>query len=229
MKMKHKSQIDVIGRASLAIENSLSTAEIQAAVADYGYPAEKLLEARALVDATQAAVDGRVNAKADRVDAAQDFNQALAAAHEAYRKLAKTARVMCDKATLSALGLVGPEPRTTGGFLKAASTLFENAADAPVLAQYGYDAAQLAAGRAAVVALQAAGQRSDAARGAALAATAQQREALKSLRVWLARYIAIAKLALRENPQRLEALGVLVRSGKTAAQRAAIRARRKSK
>lgn len=227
--MKHKSQTDVISRADLAIENSLSNAEIQAAVAACGYPAEKLVEARAQVEAAQAAVSERASALGKRIDATQEFHQALAAAQEAYRKLAKTARVMCDKPTLSALGLTGREPRTIGAFLKAAFTLFDNAADAPILAQYGYDAAQLAAGRAAVVALQAAGQRSDAARGAALAATARQREALKGLRAWLARYIAIAKVALRENPQRLESLGILVRSSKTAAQRAAIRARRKSK
>ncbi|MGC1378668.1 MAG: hypothetical protein WA821_20725, partial [Anaerolineales bacterium] len=158
--MKHKSQTEVISRASLAVDNSLSSAEIQAAVAAYGYPAEKLIEARAQVEATQAAVSAQSFAKGKRIDTTQDFHQALAAAREAYRKLAKTARVVCDKPTLSALGLTGREPRTTGGFLKAASTLFENAAGVPVLAQYGYDAAQLAAGRAAIVALQAAGQRS---------------------------------------------------------------------
>ena len=49
-------------------------------------------------------------------------------------------------------------------------------------------------------------------KGEAQAATKARDAAIDELQDWLSDYLAIAKVALEDNPQLLEGLGVLVRS-----------------
>ena len=60
-----------------------------------------------------------------------------------------------------------------------------------------------------------------AAMGAAPQATREQKAALTAQSEWLARYLKIAKVALRDKPQLFEKLGGVARSSRTAAQREA--------
>lgn len=94
------------------------------------------------------------------------LTEAEAAARDAYQALAKVARAIFvdDKARLTALGLTGTAPKTTAGFLAAAMALFDNAAAAPSLADYGYDAGRLDTERAKIVAFDLANQAQEAAK-----------------------------------------------------------------
>ncbi len=56
-------------------------------------------------------------------------------------------------------------------------------------------------------------------KGAAQQATRDQDTAIKAMNAWLAQYIKIAKVALRDKKQLLEKIGVTARTTKTAAQR----------
>jgi hypothetical protein len=157
-----------------------------------------------------------------QLQATAAFAQANEIAREAYQALAKLARASCDKPTLTVLGLVGPEPRATGEFLKAAFHLFDAAPQVPALNErFGYNAEKLAAERAKISALQTADQEQGSLMGAAQKATQIQQAAFEALEDWLAEYLKIAKVALREDPQQLEKIGVVARTAKTAAQRAA--------
>jgi len=126
-----------------------------------------------------------------------------------------------DKARLTALGLTGAAPRATAGFLASAVSLFDNAAGAPTLAEYGYDAERLESERAKIAAFNLSNQRQEAAKGAAQQASREQDMALTSLEAWRAQYIKIARVALRSKSQLLEKIGVPARTSQTAAQRAA--------
>lgn len=212
--MQNSTKADVLTQAALAINNSLNDSGIRDLVAGYGYSVEKLNEGRALLAAAQAASNEQVAAAGAQQQATVAFQQAEIAARDAYQALAKVARATLDKASLTMLGLSGRAPQSTSSFLTAAFTLFDNAAQVPLLANYGYDAAKLSAGRGLISALQAADQAQEVAKGAAQKATGSQREALKALSGWLAQYIKIAKVALRTDPQQLEKLGVMVRISK---------------
>jgi hypothetical protein len=126
-----------------------------------------------------------------------------------------------DKAQLSALGLPGTMPLNTAGFLAAAYTLFDNARTLPALADYGYDSPKLQSERLKIAAYDTANQQQEAAKGAAQQATREQDAALQALNDWTAQYLKIAKVALSGKPQLLEKIGVVARTSKTAAQRAA--------
>jgi len=222
MPTKSPSSIaERLNAAQMAVANSLAEAEIQSLVAGYGYPAGKLNEGKTLYEAALTAVNAQKSAAGAQQQATQELNQAEKSARDAYQSLAKVARAVFKEEAprLTTLGLTGTVPLSTAGFLAAAAVLFDNAAGAPSLADYGYDAARLAAERAKIAAFAAADQRQEAAKGAAQQAGREQVAALASLDAWRAQYLKIARVALREKPQLLEKIGVAARTSKTSAQR----------
>ncbi len=137
----HHTIAQQLNAGQLAISNSLSDPEIQSLVAQFGYPADKLSEGKALYDAALAAVNAEKAAAGAQQEATRTLVQAETSAHDAYQALAKVARAVFgkDKAQLNALGLNGTMPKDTAGFLASAYTLFDNARTLPALADYGYD------------------------------------------------------------------------------------------
>ena len=131
------------------------------------------------------------------------------------------ARATLDKDGLATLGLTGKEPRDTAGFIQAGYTLFDNAAESGLLAEFGYDAERIAAERAKIEAFDTANQAQEMAKGASQQAAQDQEAALAKMNEWVAQYLKIAKVALRGKKQLLEKIGVTARTSKTAAQRAA--------
>lgn len=142
-------------------------------------------------------------------------------ARDAYQAAAKVARATLDIDGLTKLGLAGKEPRGTAGFIQASYTLFDNAAETGLLAEFGYAGEMIASERAKITAFDQANQAQEAAKGAAQQATQDQDAALAMMNDWVAQYLKIAKVALRGKKQLLEKIGVAARTTKTAAQRAA--------
>jgi hypothetical protein len=211
-----------LNTAKVTIANSLAEPEIQSLVEDYGYSSGRLNEGMALYEAALAAVNAQKSAEGAQQQATQELKSAEKTARDAYQSLAKVARAIFknDKARLTAFGLKGTAPITTAGFLAAASVLFDNAAAAPSLPEFGYDAARMASERAKINAFDLANQKQEAAKGAAQQATREQVSALAALDAWNAQYLKIARVALRSKAQLLEKIGVAARTTKTAAQRA---------
>ncbi len=207
-----------LNASRLAVQNSLSDPEVLALVSAYGFTADKLNAGGALYAAALKAVDARQAAAGAQQDATASLQKAEAAAREAYQSLAKTARAVVDRGGLIRMGLSGIEPHATAAFLAAAYTLFDNAVALPILKEFGFDAARLAAGRSQVAAYDQANQKQEAAKGAAQQATRDQEAALEAMEAWTAQYLKIARVALHERPQLLEKLGVTARTGRTAAQ-----------
>lgn len=219
---KPKTSIaEQLNAAQLAVNNSLADAEIQALVSGFGYSRETLSGGGELYERAQAAVQAQKLAAGTQQDATQILQAAQKVAADAYQALAKVARAACDPPQLTTLGLSGKMPNDTAGFLAAAYTLFDNAARLGSLSGFGYTAEKLAAERGKITAYDESNQKQEAAKGAAQQATREQDAALAALNEWLAQYLKIAKVALREKPQLLEKLGVAARTSKTAAQRAA--------
>jgi predicted pyridoxine 5'-phosphate oxidase superfamily flavin-nucleotide-binding protein len=209
-----------LNAAQLAIVNSLADPEIKAAVAQYGYTTAKLNAGKRLYDTALAAVNAQKSGKGDQKTATADLKAKEKDARDAYQAAAKVARATLDKDGLAKLGL-SKEPRGTAGFIQAGYTLFDNAAESGLLAEFGYDADRLAAERAKIEAFDQANQAQEMAKGAAQQATQDQDAALAAMNDWVAQYLKIAKVALRGKKQLLEKIGVTARTTKTAAQRAA--------
>jgi len=222
-----------LNSAQVAISNSLADTGILKPLSEYGFTAVKIKEGQKLYEAARLAVNAHKTLSGEQQYKTSEVNKITKDAYVAYQSLAKVARAIWlkDKPRLAALGLKGKMPKTTAGFLNAAYTLFDNAAKGDIattsntaageLAEYGYTKTKLAAERGKIVGLDKMNQAQEAAKGAAQDAARNQQKALKALNEWMARFIKIAKVALRDQREYLEKLGVLARSGKTKAQRAA--------
>ena len=172
---------DQLNAARLAISNTLADDELLSLVAAYGYGAARLGEGQRLYDAAVAAVDARVAASGAARLATAQAHAAERRAWASYQALAQLARAVFqhEPARSTTLGLVGHTPRGTSGFLAAAGTLFDQAY------------------RAQVVAF-----------GAARRATSERRATLAALNRWVAQYLKIARIALRDQPTLIEKLGI---------------------
>ncbi|MGC1378891.1 MAG: hypothetical protein WA821_21850 [Anaerolineales bacterium] len=212
---------DLLSAAKLAIDTSLADAEIKALVAAYGYNDQKLAEGQKLFTAADAAVHAQGRAESAQLAASAALETAKAQAVKAYQDLAKIARATLDPTALPGLSLDRAMPQGVGAFRAAASQLFDNAASITSLAEYGYDAAKLAAESAKLTAFEDANRAQETAKTVAKAATAAQNDALTALNKWTAQYIKVARVALSGQSEMLGRLGVVSRAGPTAAQRAA--------
>jgi hypothetical protein len=205
----------------LTISNSIEDGEIQELVAEFGYSSEKLNAGMALYGAAQAAVNLQTAKSGAQQESTHSLTQAEAAARDAYQALAKVARAVFSKAQLATLGLTGIVPKDIAGFLTAAYTLFNNAVSLPELANYGYNTEKIQGELQKIQNLDSANQNQEMAKGAAQQATREQDAALQALNDWAGQYRQIAKVALRGKKQLLEKIGIVARTSKTAAQRAA--------
>ncbi|MRR51436.1 MAG: hypothetical protein EG825_11055 [Rhodocyclaceae bacterium] len=228
MASKSKKTIaEVLNLAQVAINNSLKDPYILKLVSEYGYTAIRLKQGQALLENAKQSVNLHAQLSGAQQDTTAKVTKVTKEAHAAYQALAKVSRAIWlrDRAMLETLGIKGAMPKTTAGFLQAAYTLFDNAqgnADSfKELAEYGYTKAKLAVERKKIEAYDSFNQLQEAAKGTAQDAAKAQLKAMSDLNDWMARYVKIAKVALRDRRQLLEKIGVLARSGKTKKQRGA--------
>ena len=211
--------------ASVALANA-AEAEILARISVYGFNLDRLTEGRGFQQRASEAVTRQVAAAGELRTATARLQRELGAAKAAYQGLARASRTAFKRSpdVLVTLGLVGAMPRTQASFITMSLALFDNAIGTPAVAEalgrYGYTAERLAAERAKIVALIEARRAQGAANGAAQQATADQNAALAALEDEMSALRTMAKVALRDQPQLLEKLGIVQRSSRTAAQRA---------
>jgi len=228
MPAKPKNSIaDRLNAAQVAISNSLADEEIKNLVGAYGYSAAKLNAGKALYTAAVDAANHATAASGAQQQATVVVESAGDIARDAFQALAKIARAALkdNPGQLTALTLDGPMPRTMASFLSNAKTMFENALNIPeiqtALAEFGYTAQKLQTECAKITNYDLANQAQELAKGAAQQATQLQDAALAEMDDWVACYLKVAKVALRDDSQLLEKIGILSRTSKTAAQRAA--------
>jgi hypothetical protein len=158
--------------------------------------------------------------------AAMAARKAAIGEYQSYSTLAK-GELKKDKESLAKLGLDKPMPRSEARFIEAGKTLFNNASSddgiKSVMAKYGYDDARLTVCKGKVLAYESANTAQIAAEGDSQNSTDEQTKVMKQLDEWVAQYTKAAKIALKDNKQLLEKLGIRVRSTKTKAQRQAPR------
>jgi hypothetical protein len=201
-------------QAEVVLNNSLVDTEIVETVSEFGYTEVRLREGLALYEATLAAVNAQKSARGDQKMSTAEMQTAYHTARSAYQSVAKVARATLDEGGLATLGLSGNMPRDVAGLILAGYTLFDNAAQSGLLADYGYDTARLAIERTKIEALNAAHQAQRCAKGDAQQATQDRDAALACLGEWLAQYLKIARVALADRKSLLEKLGVSARGGR---------------
>ena len=225
--MKNHSIASQTKQFETAINNALKNAAIKAAVLPYGFTVARLNAGKALLNAAVAAIDNATALTGEKEFSTANVQDAFQTAKGAYQDLAKVARAIFHNqpAHLTALSLDEAMPRTMDAFALSAHTLF-NAGEytdpiRDALEENGYDGGKLSSEGAKIAAFKDAREAQATCVGQAEQAKSEQRAALKALRDWSMAFRKIARVALKDTPQLLEALGILHRSVKTKAQRGA--------
>jgi phage gp46-like protein len=217
MDVMHLTLDELVPVGKMAIGNALKNAVIMEYLADFKYTPDRLAEGQTLLSAAEKLIGTQVGGLGDQKNATEVKDEAWEAADKVYMRLIKSARLVIHKSgDRTALGLDGIRRNSYLGWLGQVKQFYTQAlARADLLDQLddlNVTAAKLQAGLALVTALEAARETQQSQIGAKQNATEDRDKVLDDLRAWLSKYLAVAELALEDEPQLLESLGVLVRS-----------------
>ena len=202
-----------------AIFTNVSTQPvIQNELAEYGYDAAKIAEGKSLADVARKAYNDNLRENAEVTAARKNFDlqvEQFLAVYVAHRKAAKVC-FRRDPAVIKQLGIVGRDPDAFAPRLEEAENFYRiidlTPAIAASLVQFKITPETIAkAQHQAALVRQA---RADYLRekGESQDATKQKDAAFRAIETWLSDFFAVARIALEDNPQLLEALTKIVRS-----------------
>jgi anion-transporting ArsA/GET3 family ATPase len=214
----NQSRIDQFLLSSqIMIENSLSDGIIKTALANYGYTEEKLKTGKQLYEEAVALQNAQKKEYGDQIAATAELNNTWEMAHQQYIRTLKIARVAfndnikADKTTM----LFGRRKQSLSGWLEQARAFYKNLlGDTDFLAalsEFGYTEEKLRQESTLIdqVISKHLAQKKEI--GEAQEATETRDKALDKLANWISDLRAVAKVALEDNPQQLEKLGILAR------------------
>lgn len=216
-----KSPIDeFLLSAQVMIENSVSDPTVKAALAIYGYTEEKLTAGKALYTEATALQNAQKKEYGEQVGATAELNSVWEVAHQQYIKTLKIARVAfqddvkADKATM----LFGRRKQSLSGWLEQAQVFYANImndnAMVNAFTEYGYTAAKLKDESDFLNQVIAKNDQQKKEVGEAQAATEARDKKIDELAKWISDLRAVVTVALTDNPQQLEKLGILARTSK---------------
>ncbi len=211
------SEVTTLELYRVAFENAEKQTEISKAMAQLGYDAKKLDEGKALLTQTRSAFD--VNkAETDETSAASAaFSAKKTELENLYALHRKKAKVVFRSETLTAdkLAITGEMPRTYINWLETTKKFYTVAtADNTIqtkLARLAITPAELSAGKKLITDVEAARAEYLKEVGESQDATKAKDAAFAKMDNWMSEFYAVARIALEDNPQLLEALGKVVK------------------
>ncbi|MGB3788039.1 MAG: hypothetical protein WA949_08515 [Phormidesmis sp.] len=217
--MRKDFSIDtLLSDAQLAIDNALNNPTILEYLADFGYTKAKIQQGKQLYSAAAATQLTQQSEAGGQISATTDVNEAWETAKKSYMRFLKVAHVAFKRnsGVATQLDLDGTRKKSLSGWMAQANQFYKNAlGDKAVLLElkeFGITDQKLKAGLAELAVIEQANLVQEKEKGEAQSATQKRDAALDELQDWLSDYLAIAKVALEEDPQLLEGLGVLARS-----------------
>ena len=200
--------------AQMAIETALSDPALLEALAARGYGEAALKEGQALVAQARELYAVRRDRAGDKVGARRAWEAALADATTVYKAHVATARVALRGDAAAAAKLdIGARDRRQAGWLLQAQQFYlnalRNAGIVEAMERYGVTRRQLEDGQRlveSVLACHGAQQRHVA---TAREAVAVRDVAFQSLDPWMRDFLAIPRIALAQQPQSLQRLGIV--------------------
>ncbi len=202
-------------KAQVAIENASGNKVINTALTQFGYDNAKLIRGKNLYNDAITKQSKQKQEYGDQYQATDDLDATKAEANALYMKHVKIARIALNgkRGAWQALDLDGRRKQTFSGWVSQATVFYTNAqADKAImasLAKFGITTKDLNDGleKAKEVGSKLATQLKE--KGEAQDATQVRDKAFDDLQDWMSDFIAIARIALEDQPQMLEVLGII--------------------
>lgn len=206
-----------VRKALVATNNAIKRKKIADALALFGYTKAKLEAGRKLakeveaLDTKQKAIQGR------QYGASNALDKQLKKAKKTYLRTLEVARVAFrgKKTARAALMLGGKRKVSTAGIIDQAGKLYNNSINTEsylnTMKQYGYNKPKLQAEYKLFLEAGKLDNAQEGAKSSAQTATLKRDEKLKKMRRWMSDFNRIAKVALANDRQSLEALGIVAK------------------
>jgi hypothetical protein len=197
-----------------AISGALNSLEIQTKLSAYGYTPERIAAGKQLLDTVSLLMTAQVKKYGGQYAATDEQEKFLETTYAQYMVTVKVARVAFKKQPdiLASLGVTGERPRSLSGWLRSARILYSNLPETPdalqVLAGFGYTAERLQKELHDVEEVERLHVKQLSEKSSAQKSTQQRDDAFDELCNWFSNFRAIARIALYDDPQLLEALDI---------------------
>jgi hypothetical protein len=206
------------------IENGIlgvkNNPEIQAKLSVFGYTPERMEQGEQLLTSAIRLMTTQVSEYSDKYSAVAEMEKLWDASYSTYMVTLKVIRVAFKGQTdlLVRFDATGNRPRSLSGWLRSARILYTNLLDTPEaltkMSLFGYTAERLQQEQQAVKEVENLYSKQLSEKGAAQQATVERDKALDEICNWYSDFRAIARVALYEKPQLLEALGIVKKGRK---------------
>ena len=203
-----------IAAAQTAINNATEQRTIQKKLNAYGFNAKRMQEGKALLNQAILLQHEKNNCYGEKQELARELRTQLQETRQAFSHHVATVRLAFrnDPSTLAKFQVNRVATKQNEWQAQARYFYTKAAGYAEVLAGYQLPQSELAQNQASVEALMALRNRRLQLKGEAEEATRTRDLGMQALRRWMREFYSIARLALQDSPQLLEALGVPVKA-----------------
>lgn len=214
MSIYQMSNSSLLALYARVLKNSQRSPVIREALASYGYDEEAFNEGTSLLEAFQRGVSEQTRRYGEQVSVTDSLNDAWDALHNrVYMPHVTIARMVFEnRGTLRRLGIDGQRPKGFDAWMQEArhfyDTLLEDESLVAQMARRGIGRQKLEAARQDVEELGALDRLQEEAKSEAQEATRRRNGQRRAALDWLADYQKIARLALVDQPDLGEQLGI---------------------
>jgi hypothetical protein len=211
------SEAQLLENHRVALQNVETQPTVAATMAELGYESAKLLEGKALLELARQAVDFAVKEGHETTEAYEQFDTLRTQLDNTYVMHRKKAKVVFrdDALTRQKLAIDGTLSRAYIKWIETVKKFYTEAAVETVAAQLSHlkiSQADLTAAQSTIASLEAARATYLKEKGESQDATQRKSTAIDNINDWMARFYAVARIALDDSPQLLEALGKTVKA-----------------
>lgn len=214
-----QNRIDVfLLEAGVMIENALSDPQVKQALEGYGYNEDKLSVGKKLYDEAMVLQNAQKKEYGEQVAATAELNGIWETADKQYMRALKIARVAFqgNAKVNKSIMLYGTRKPSLSGWLEQTKAFYANILGDDellnLIAGYGYTREKLQTESALLDQVTATHMQQKKEIGEAQNATQARDKVFDDLAKWVSDLRAVAKVALEDNPQHLEKLGILART-----------------
>ncbi|MDR1089497.1 MAG: hypothetical protein LBL79_00335 [Prevotella sp.] len=213
--MDKRSIAAKLHRIEIAILGALNSPEILEKLKAYGITIERINNGKQLWDYVNHLMAIQVKEYGKQYAATDEQEKFLTLTYAQYMILVKVSRVAFKKQPniLASLGITGMRSRSLSGWLRRARILYINLMEMPdaleMLVVYGYTVERLQKELQDVEEVENLHIKQLSGKSTAQQSTQKRDEAFDELCDWFSDFRAIARIALYDDPQLLEALGIV--------------------